>query len=165
MEPEIEIDLQLNQSDKVVELLGWFAIFGIWCLTLFTYFEVTGLLSSNYKSGIATYKFDNTVNLFALSIISTLFFIVLTFLNKKPHILNYSSKITVENALYKYTNAARMIRFSKLIVVFSFGVAVLNIIKKVHINVDILEVWFLPLTMMFIFITTINAFIKRNKAT
>ena len=165
METEIEIDLQLNRSEKVVELLGWFALSGIWYLTLFTCFEASGLLSPNYNSAATTYKFDNTVNLFALAIISTLFFIGLTFLNKKPHILNYSNKITAENALYQYTNAARMIRFSKLIVVLSFGLAVLNIIQNVHVNRDILEVWFLPLTMMLIFTLTMNVIINKNKET
>ena len=55
-----------------------------------------------------------------LPIISTLLFIGLTTLNKYPYMFNYPSQITKENSVHQYTNATRMMRVLKLVIVLLF---------------------------------------------
>ena len=75
--------------------------------------------------------------------------------NKYPHVFNYQSEITDENALHQYTNATRLIRFLKLTIVIIFGLIVFRTIQNVSGNADGLGTWFLPLTLGMIFIPII----------
>ena len=106
---------------------------------------------------------DLILNILALSIISTLIFIGLTVLNKYPQLFNYPSEITKENALYQYTNASRMIRFLKFIIMIIFGLIIFKTTQNANGNTDGLGTWFLPLTMGMIFIPIIYFLINTNK--
>jgi len=87
----------------------------------------------------------------------------MTILNKYPHVFNYQSEITDENALHQYTNATRLIRFLKLTIVIIFGLIVFRTIQNVSGNADGLGTWFLPLTLGMIFIPIIYFLISANK--
>ena len=116
MDKSPKIELQLNQTDKILEIIGWIAVFGIRVLTVANYLELPEIIPTHYNEAGEADGFGNKSNILALPIISTLLFIGLTILNKRPHVFNYPSEITKENALFQYTNATRMIRFLKIIV-------------------------------------------------
>ena len=158
-----KIELQLNQTDKFIEIIGWIAVFGIWILTLANYFELPEIISTHYNEIGKADGFGNKLNILALPIISTILFIGLTILNKYPHLFNYPSEITKENALSQYTNATRMIRFLKLTIVIIFGLIVFKTIQNTNGNTNGFGAWFLPLTMGLIFIPIIYFFIKTKK--
>ena len=90
-------------------------------------------------------------------------FIGLTVINKYPHLFNYPSEITKENALHQYTKASRMIRFLKFIIMIIFGLIVFKTIQNANGNANGLGAWFLPLTMGMIFIPIIYVLINTNK--
>ena len=163
MDKNPKIELQLNQTDKILEIIGWVAVFGIWVLTIANYFELPEIIPTHYNEAGEADGFGNKSNILALPIISTLLFIGLTFLNKRPHVFNYPSEITKENALFQYTNATRMIRFLKIIVMIIFGWIVFKIIQNVNGNTDGLGTWFLPLTMAMIFIPIIYFMMNTSK--
>ena len=87
-----------------------------------------------------------------MPIISTFLFIGLTVLNKFPHAFNYPTNISEKNAYRHYTNATRLIRYLKLIIVFIFGLIAFKTIQTAEGKADGLGLWFLPLTMVLIFI-------------
>ena len=157
------IKLKLTQNDKIIEIFGWISLFGIWTLTLTNYFELPQIIPTHYNVTGKADAFGNKTNIFALPIISTVLFIGLTILNKHPHVFNYPGEITKENALHQYTNASRMIRVLKLVVVLIFGLIVFRTIKNVSGKTDGLGIWFLPLTMGMIFIPMIYFLINANK--
>ena len=163
MNQRLKINLKLNQTDKILEIIGWISIFGIWLLTLTNYFELPEIIPTHYNGTGEADGFGNKSNIFALPIISTILFIGLTILNKNPHVFNYPSEITEENALNQYTNATRMIRVLKLVIVLIFGLIVFRTIQNVNGNADGLGTWFLPLTMAMIFIPMIYFLIKANR--
>ena len=157
------IKLQLNQTDKILEIVGWISVFGIWALPLINYFDLPEIIPIHFNGAGKADGFGNKTHIFVLPIISTLLFIGLTILNKNPHLFNYSSEITKENALHQYTNATRMMRVLKLVVVLIFGLIVFRTIQNVNGNADGLGIWFLPLTMAMIFIPMIYFLINANK--
>ena len=157
------IKLKLTKTDKIIEIFGWISVFAIWTLTLTNYFELPQIIPTHYNATGKADAFGNKTNIFALPIISTILFIGLTILNKNPHAFNYLGEITKENALHQYTNATRMMRVLKLVVVLIFGLIVFETIKSVHGNSDGLGIWFLPLTMGMIFIPMIYFLINANK--
>lgn len=163
MDKKPKIELQLNQTDKILELIGWFAVLGMWVLIVANYSELPDIIPTHYNEAGEADGFGNKLNILALPIISTLIFIGLTALNKYPHLFNYPSEITKENELYQYTNASRMIRFLKLIIMVIFGWIVFKTIQNENGNTDGLGTWFLPLTMALIFIPIIYFLINTNK--
>jgi hypothetical protein len=48
----------------------------------------------------------------------------MTVLNRFPHIFNYTTTITEENALREYTRATRLVRYLKLTMVLILGIVV-----------------------------------------
>ena len=148
------IKLQLNQTDKILEIVGWISVFGIWALPLINYFDLPEIIPIHFNGAGKADGFGNKTHIFVLPIISTLLFIGLTILNKIPHVFNYPSQITKENALRQYTNATRMMRVLKLVIVLLFGLIVFRKIQIVNGHADGLGTWFLPFTIgLFIILT------------
>ena len=160
-----KIKLKLNQTDSALEIIGWLSVFGIWTLTITNYFELPDTIPTHYNLTGKADGFGNKSNLFALPIISTIIFVGLSILNKYPHAFNYPSEITEENALHQYTNATRMMRVLKLVIVIIFGLIVFRTIQNVNGNADGLGTWFLPLIMGIIFIPIFYFLINTNKKT
>jgi uncharacterized membrane protein len=157
------IELELTQTDKIVEILGWIMIFGIWILTLINYYDLPEIIPIHYDGARKADGFGNKANILTLPIVSTILFVGMTILNKYPHVFNYPSEITYENALHQYTNATRLIRYLKLTIVIIFGLIVYKTIQNVNGNADGLGTWFLPLTMGMIFIPIIFFLIRASK--
>lgn len=157
------IKLQLKQTDKVLEVVGWVSVFGIWALTLTNYSILPEIIPIHFNGAGKADGFGNKTHIFVLPIISTLLFIGLTTLNKHPHIFNYPSQITKENAVHQYTNATRMMRVLKLVIVLLFGLIVFKTIQNVNGHAGGLGTWFLPLTMGMIFIPILYFLIKSLK--
>ena len=141
------IKLQLKQTDKILEVVGWVSVFGIWALPLINYFDLPEIIPIHFNGAGKADRFGNKTHIFILPIISTLLFIGLTTLNKHPHIFNYPSQITKENAVDQYTNATRMMRVLKLVIVLLFGLIVFRKIQIVNGHADGLGAWFLPFTI------------------
>ena len=158
-----QIKLQLNQTDKILEVLGWVSVVGIWALTLTNYSILPEIIPIHFNGAGKADGFGNKTQIFVLPIISTLLFIGLTTLNKHPHMFNYTSQITKENAVHQYTNATRMMRVLKLVIVVLFGLIVFRKIQIVNGHADGLGTWFLPLTMGMIFIPMLYFLIKSLK--
>ena len=158
-----QIKLQLNQTDKILEVLGWVSVVGIWALTLTNYSILPEIIPIHFNGAGKADGFGNKTHIFVLPIISTLLFIGLTTLNKHPHMFNYTSQITKENAVHQYTNATRMMRVLKLVIVVLFGLIVFRKIQIVNGHADGLGTWFLPLTMGMIFIPMLYFLIKSLK--
>ena len=158
-----QIKLQLNQTDKILEIVGWVSVVGIWALTLTNYSILPEIIPIHFNGAGKADGFGNKTHIFVLPIISTLLFIGLTTLNKHPHIFNYPSQITKENAVHQYTNATRMMRVLKLVIVVLFGLIVFRKIQIVNGHADGLGTWFLPLTMGMIFIPMLYFLIKSLK--
>jgi len=148
------IKLQLNQTDKVLEIIGWISVFGIWALPLINYFDLPEIIPIHFNGAGKADRFGNKTHIFVLPIISTLLFIGLTILNKRPHVFNYPGQITKENAVHQYTYATRMMRVLKLVIVLLFGLIVFKTIQNVNGHADGLGTWFLPFTIgLFIMLT------------
>ena len=148
------IKLQLNQTDKILEIVGWISVVGIWALPLINYSILPEIIPIHFNGAGKANGFGNKTHIFILPIISTLLFIGLTILNKHPHIFNYPSQITKENAVHQYTNATRMMRVLKLVIVLLFGLIIFKTIENVNGNADGLGTWFLPFTIgLFISLT------------
>ena len=136
MEKRPKIIIVQTTSDKIFEIVGWFLLFSIWFLTVINYSNLPETIPIHYNGQGKVDRFGGRATIFSLPIIATILFIGMTILNKFPQVFNYPTKITEDNAFNQYTNATRLIRYLKLIVVLVLG----------------LGIWFLPLIIGLIFI-------------
>jgi len=152
MEEQPKIKLELTTIDKTLEILGWISILAIWVLTITNYTNLPDTIPIHYNGAGHADGFGRKGNILILPLISTVLFIGMTILNKLPQVFNYPTDITKDNALRQYTNATRMIRYLKVIIVVIFGVIVLQTIRNANGQTSGLGVWFLPLTLGLIFV-------------
>jgi uncharacterized membrane protein len=127
----------------------------IWVLTITSYSNLPETIPTHYNGAGQADGFGGKATILTLPLIATILFIGLTVLNKFPHVFNYPTEITQDNAFRQYIYATRLIRYLKLIIVFIFGLIEFKTIQNANGEADGLGVWFLPLTMGVIFIPMI----------
>ena len=160
-----KIKLELTTYDKTLEILGWTSILAIWVLTISNYSNLPDTIPIHYNGAGQADGFGGKGNILTLPLIATVLFIGLTILNKFPYVFNYTTNITADNALRQYTNATRLLRYLKFIIVVIFGLIALQTIRNVNGQASGLGVWFLPLTLGLIFIPLTYFLIKSFKTT
>lgn len=160
-----KIKLELTTYDKTLEILGWTSILAIWVLTISNYSNLPDTIPIHYNGAGQADGFGGKGNILTLPLIATVLFIGLTILNKFPYVFNYPTNITADNALRQYTNATRLLRYLKFIIVVIFGLIALQTIRNVNGQTSWLGVWFLPLTLGLIFIPLTYFLIKSFKTT
>ena len=160
-----KIKLKLTTTDKIFEILGWTSILAIWVLTITNYTNLPDTIPIHYNGAGQADGFGGKGNILTLPLIATILFIGLTILNKFPHVFNYPTNITADNALRQYTNATRLIRYLKFIIVVIFGLIALQTIRNVNGQTSGLGAWFLPLTLGLIFFPMTYFMIKSFKTT
>lgn len=160
-----KIKLELTTIDKTFEILGWVSILAFWVLTITNYTNLPDTIPTHYNGAGQADGFGGKESILTLPLIATILFVGLTILNKFPHAFNYPTNITADNALRQYTNATRMIRYLKFIIVFIFGLIALQTIRNANGQTSGLGTWFLPLTLGLIFIPMTYFILKSFKTT
>ena len=160
-----KIKLELTTTDKTFEILGWISVLAIWVFTITNYTNLPDIIPTHYNGAGQVDGFGGKGYIFTWPLIATFLFTGLTILNKFPHVFNYPTNITADNALRKYTNATRLIRYLKFIIVIVFGLITFKTIQNVNGEASGFGIWFLPLTLGLIFIPLTYFVIKSFKTT
>ena len=159
--PKIKLDI--TNTDKIIEFIGWILLIGTWILTVLSFSDLPESIPTHFNGAGEADGFGEKSNIYTLPIIGTILFIGMTMLNKNPHIFNYPEAITNENALSQYYNTTRMIRILKLIIVFIFGLILIMTLQYTNGYADGLGTWFLPFTIGLFTIPTLYFLIKSIK--
>jgi uncharacterized membrane protein len=163
MQERPKLNLELSQADKAFEIIGWILILSNWGLTIANYQSLPDVIPTHFNGAGVADQFGDKWMILTLPFIASVLFVGLTNLNKFPHIYNYPTGITSENALRQYTNATRLIRYLKVIIAVIFGLISFQIISTANGQKDDLGTWFLPMTMGMLVIPTIYYLIKSLK--
>ena len=167
MESRPKIKLFLSGRDKASELICKTILICMWGFTFFAFFGLPATIPTHFNAMGQADSYGNKMTLFILPAIATIIYFGLTQLVKYPHVLNYMSKITEENAREQYTMATRLLRLMKLFILIIFtGIVLFTYLTSKGVT-DGLGFWFLPLTIGLILIPTIIALSqllkKKNK--
>ena len=147
-----KIKLKPSKIDTSFEWFGWALLVSFWVFTLYHYQSLPQIIPTHFKADGVADGFGEKWNIITLPLIASIVFIALTILNQFPHIFNYLTEITPENALHQYTNATKLLRYLKTIVVIVFFLIAFQTIKNTLNHTNTIEIWFLPLVMILIFI-------------
>lgn len=158
-----KIKVILSTTDKIVEILGWIILLVLWGWTFTHYSSLPDTIPTHFNAAGEADGFGTKVSIIALPVIASLLFIGITVLNRYPHSFNYPTAITQDNALRLYTLATRMLRFLKLVLVVVFGGIEFMTIQHATGKAAGLGVWFLPLTLVLVFLPLIYFVIKSIK--
>jgi uncharacterized membrane protein len=160
LEGRPKLNVQLTTTDKLLELFGWGVLLALWVWTGTSYSNLPDSIPTHFNAAGEADGFGRKASIFGLPVVASLLYIGLTLLNRVPHIFNFPTPVTQENALIQYMNATRMIRFLKLILVVVFGGISFQTIQQANGETDGLGVWFLPVTLGLIFLPLIYFVIK-----
>ena len=153
---------ELSTPDKILEISGWATLAFLWVFTLFIYSNLPEIIPIHFDASGQANVYENKLNIMFLPVIVTLVFIGLTVLNQYPHIFNYPTRITPENAIRQYRNATGMIRFLKFIIPIIGCLVILMITLTVADKSAGISVWLQPLILGLILIPmayfTVKAF-------
>ena len=159
-----KITLVPSTADKLVELLGWIILLALWGWTFSHYSTLPGTIPTHFNAAGEADGFGSKASIIGLPVIATLLFIGLTVLNRYPHSFNYPTAITQDNALRLYTLATRMLRYLKLVLVLVFGGIEFMTIQNATGKAAGLGAWFLPLTLVLVFLPLIYFVVKSVQA-
>jgi uncharacterized membrane protein len=147
-----KLKIRLAPMDKWTEGLGWLGVIALWALVTSAYATLPDTIPVHYNGAGQADAYGTKANLLTLPLVATVLFAGLTLLNRFPHVFNYPTEVTPENAQKLYTSATRLIRYLKLIIVLIFGAIAFRTIRHAQGSTDGLGIWFLPLTLGLIFI-------------
>ncbi len=155
--------LSLSPLDTLLETTCKVFLVVMWVLTLYAFLKLPTTTPTHFNASGQTDGYGNKATLVILSVLATIIYFVLTQLNKFPHIFNYMTKITEDNAQRQYTIATRVYRFLKLAILVIFSSIILfTYLTTIGVS-NGLGFWFLPLTEGLLLIPTIIGIIKSFK--
>ena len=160
LEGRPKLKVQLTTTDKLLELLGWGVLLALWVWTGTSYSNLPDSIPTHFNAAGEADDYGRKASIFGLPVVASLLYIGLTLLNRVPHSFNFPTPVTQENALIQYTNATRMIRSLKLILVVVFGGISFQTIQQANGETDGLGIWLLPVTLGLIFLPLIYFVIK-----
>lgn len=152
MQQRPKIKLELTTADIIFEIAGWFLVLAVWGFTITNYSILPETIPTHYNAAGQADGFGGRSTIFTLPLLATILFVGMTILNRFPHIFNYPLNITQENAYIQYSNATRLIRYLKLILIVIFGFIVFLTIQNSKGEANGLGIWFLPFSIGLIFI-------------
>jgi len=126
-----------------------------WVYISLSYSELNSEIPVHFNASGEADRYGDKRSIFLLPLISTMLFIGLSVLNKYPHIFNYPTEITKENAKRQYRNATNLIRILNLIIGFIFAYIIYETINTKTENSKTIGEWFLPTFIIIINIPTL----------
>lgn len=156
--PKIRPDFTF--SDHLTETLSVIGLIALWALVVIALNVLPDIIPVHFDFKGNPDGYGDKATLIFLPILTTILYAGLTVINRYPHIFNYPVKITEENALKHYTNATRMIRLLKLIIILMFSVIVFYQYRTSTGQSEGLGIWFIPIFLGVIYIPLIFFLIK-----
>lgn len=157
------ITLHLTQFDKRLEVASVILLILLWLLFLATFFTSPSVVAIHYTALGKADDYGSKGTLLILPIIATAIYFGLTQLNKYPHIFNYTTIITNENAEQQYRSATRMLRLLKLSILFIFTLLVVLSYLSTKGYTNGLGVWFLPFTIVIVLVPIVVGIVQLKK--
>lgn len=145
MEERPKIKIPLTPFDQTVEFVGWLLIVALCIFTGLSYNSLPDTIPIHYNFSGEADGFGSKATIFILPLIATGLYIGMTIFNKFPHVFNYTTRITTENALSQYRNATRLIRYLKLIIVIIVGILAFRTIQHANDQKDEFGTWLIPI--------------------
>lgn len=124
------LNIEKDNNDKKIELLTLIILILTFIVSIIFYFNVDSEIPIHFNFIGDVDSYGDKIFLLVLPLISLFIFLPLNWLKNKPHLFNYTKKITEENYKYEYIKAFKLVSWVLLITVSMFFVAVIEVITE-----------------------------------
>ena len=124
-----KLSINLTTVDYIVEIIGLIGIICLIFLPIYYFNDLPNRIPKHFNAFGQPDSYGNKIMIWFVPIITLSLYIGMTILNKYPHIFNYPTNVTNENAERFYKIATKSIRFLKVVIVVSFSYLNFRIIK------------------------------------
>jgi uncharacterized membrane protein len=146
------LKIPLSNLDKVLEISSFLLLLLLWIYVFIHVPSLPDAIPTHFGLNGKVDSFGSKYTIFALPILTTVMLAGLTFLNRYPHIFNYLTEITQENAFVQYQAAQQVIRILKISLTLTFGFVTFAIISNTQGKMDGFSIWFLLPTLVLVLV-------------
>lgn len=137
------LKIEMTRFDWALEAIAFLIWIGSLLFLILNFSNSPEMIPTHFNAAGNVDAVGSKNSIWLLVGIVTSMYILLTIINRYPHLFNYPTEITDKNARQQYTIATRMIRILKIIVIMIFAYIQLNSIIGTQLGV-----WFLPVLSM-----------------
>ncbi|PZR22491.1 MAG: hypothetical protein DI539_05335 [Flavobacterium psychrophilum] len=120
METRPQIKIKPTQTDIILEVIGYVGLAALWIFVSVMYYKLPDIVPVHFNLAGEADGFGSKKISFLLPILASFQFLVLSVVQEYPEQFNYPVTITAENAEKQYTNAVRMMRAIRVVLVTVF---------------------------------------------
>lgn len=124
------IPIELKIFDKIIEGMALIVFISIWVMVIYSYNKLPQIIPVHFDLSGNVDRMGDKSSIFTLPFIASFIYLLLTVLNKYPHMFNYIGEITLDNAKSQYTFATRLLRVIKVIVLSVLFIIILVVIRS-----------------------------------
>lgn len=157
------IELSKTRLEKVLDFIGC----GIFLLSLiYTVFNWTLLpdqIPGHFNGVGEVDRWGSKYEIIILPIIGLFIFVLMSLLEKAPHMHNYPKRINEFNVQQFYLNSRITLNMTKNSCLVIFAVLIVQIVRVAKGEIQSLGGWFLPVFLLLIFIPMIVGIYRSSK--
>jgi len=105
-----KIEVTRSREDKILDIVGFLMLAGMLVYAMVNYGNLPDEIPTHFGFNGKPDNFSPKFNVFVVPIIGLLLYTVMYLLNHVPHLFNYPTDITIENAPQQYRAATKAIR-------------------------------------------------------
>lgn len=124
-----KITIEPTQTDRLLEGLAATGLLLLLLLPIAYYGDLPDSIPQHFNAAGEVDRYGSKASLWFLPGMGVFLYVLLTVLNRWPHIFNYPVKITAENAEKQYRMATRLLRILKTVILFLFAVITWGVIR------------------------------------
>lgn len=115
-----QLHLPPTAADRWLDGLALAALIALIALPAYWYGQLPERLPKHFNLNGEADAWGTKSGIWMLPAIGAALFVLLTYLNRKPHTFNYLAAITPDNAERQYRNATTMVRVLRLLILLTF---------------------------------------------
>ncbi|KRE73664.1 DUF1648 domain-containing protein [Paenibacillus sp. Soil750] len=163
MEQRPVIHLARTKVEIILDVISLFVIISMIAYVAYMWQDMPERIPMHFNGKGEIDGWGNKMSLIALPLIGVIIYVGLTLLSKVPHVYNYPSQITPQNARGQYQNARLLINSLKTVIVILFGFIEWSVIQSGKEGNADLNWWVLGLILVMLFGTIIFFIIRSIK--
>ncbi len=149
------LNIKPSPQDTIIELACIGLLIISWIYAVIQYPKLPTEIPTHYTINGVVDGFGPKSTIWILPAVGTGIVLLLSFVNRYPHLFNYPVQITTENAGYIYTKATKLIRYLKFGILLIFLTIEINSIRLAQTGHSFIGGWFAVAVAILLFLPTI----------
>ncbi|MGO4499938.1 DUF1648 domain-containing protein [Paenibacillus sp. 2RAB27] len=160
MEQRPVIHLDRSKVEIILDVISLIVIVSMIIYVAYVWHDMPERIPMHFNGKGEINGWGNKMSLVAFPLIGVIIYVGLTLLSKVPHVYNYPTPITSQNARVQYQNARLLINSLKTVIVILFGFIEWSVIESAKEGTAELNLWVLGFILLMLFGTIIFFIIR-----